>query len=56
VEEQVLAQAQQIATRRAEASQNMGAPVVNGVPVVNTTGQPMSPRERALARLAQNGL
>jgi hypothetical protein len=56
VEEQVLAQAQQIATRRAEAGTSMGAPIVNGVPVVSPNGQQMTPRERAMARLAQNGL
>jgi len=56
VEEQVLAQAQQIANRRAEAGASMGAPIVNGVPVVSPNGQQMTPRERAMARLAQNGL
>jgi hypothetical protein len=56
VEEQVLAQAQAIAARRADASNGLGAPIVNGVPVVSPNGQQMTPRERAMARLAQNGL
>lgn len=56
MEDQVLAQAQQIASKRAEAGSQMGAPIVNGQASTNFTGQNMSPRERALARLTQNGL
>lgn len=56
VEEQVLAQAQSIAIRRADAAQSMGSPIVNGVAAVNPNGQAMTPRERALARLEANGI
>ncbi len=56
MEDQLLAQAQAIATRRQQAGQQMGAPVVNGVSAVSNVGQQMSPRDRAMARLAANGL
>lgn len=56
MEEQVLAQAQEIANRRANAGNTMATPIVNGVPAVNPNGQNMSPRDRALARLQQNGI
>jgi hypothetical protein len=58
VEEQVLAQAQAIATQRAAAAGAMGnmPPSGNGVPAVNNPVAGMSPRERALARLEANGL
>jgi len=56
VENDILARAAAIATRRAEAAQSMGAPVINGVAAVNQNGQAMSPRERALARLEANGI
>lgn len=56
MEDQVLAQAQEIANRRAEAGSTMATPIVNGVPAVNQNGQNMSPRERAMARLQQNGI
>ncbi len=56
LEDQVLTQAQTIAARRAGAATQMGTPIVNGSPAVNPNGQSMSPRERAMARLEQNGL
>lgn len=56
MEDQVLAQAQTIAARRAAAGSQMGSPIVNGSPAVSHLGQEMSPRERAMARLAANGL
>ena len=56
MEEQVLAQAQQIAAMRAEAGSQMGTPIVNGQASTNFAGQNMRPRDRALARLEQNGL
>lgn len=56
MEEQVLAQAQAIAARRQQAGQQMGSPIVNGSPAVSQVGQSMSPRDRAMARLAANGL
>lgn len=56
MEDQVLAQAQEIASRRANAGSTMATPIVNGVPAVNPNGQNMSPRERAMARLQQNGI
>lgn len=56
MEDQVLSQAQEIANRRANAGTQMATPIVNGVPAVNPNGQNMSPRERALARLQQNGI
>lgn len=58
VEEQVLAQAQAIATQRAAAAGAMSnmPPVSNGVAAVNNPVSGMSPRERALARLEANGL
>jgi len=56
MEDQLLAQAQAIAVRRQQAGQQMGTPIVNGVAGVSTMGQDMSPRERAMARLAANGL
>lgn len=56
MEDQVLSQAQQIATKRAEAGSQMGTPIVNGQASTNFAGQNMSPRERAMARLEQNGL
>lgn len=58
VEEQVLAQAQAIATQRAAAAQSMGnmPPSGNGVAAVNNPTTGMSPRERAMARLEANGL
>lgn len=56
LEDQVLTQAQTIAARRAGAASQMGTPIVNGVPSVNPNGQNMTPRERAMARLEQNGL
>ena len=56
MEEQVLSQAQQIAAKRAEAGSQMGTPIINGQASTNFAGQNMSPRERALARLEQNGL
>jgi chorismate mutase len=58
VEEQVLAQAQAIATQRAAAASTMGnmPPVSNGVAAINNPVSGMSPRERAMARLEANGL
>lgn len=56
LEDQVLAQAQTIASRRAGTASQMGTPIINGSPAVNPNGVNMSPRERALARLEQNGL
>lgn len=56
MEDQVLAQAQEIASRRANAGSTMATPIVNGVPAVNPNGQNLSPRERAMARLQQNGI
>ena len=56
MEDQVLSQAQQIAAKRAEAGSQMGTPIVNGQASTNLAGQNMSPRERAMARLQQNGL
>lgn len=56
MEEQVMSQAQAIAARRAEAGNSMGTPIINGAGVSNTNSQPMTPRERAMARLEQNGL
>lgn len=56
MEEQVLAQAQEIANRRANAGNTMATPIVNGSPAVNPNGQNLSPRDRALARLQQNGI
>jgi hypothetical protein len=58
VEEQVLAQAQAIATQRAAAASAMGnmPPSGNGVAAVNNPVAGMSARERALARLEANGL
>lgn len=56
MEDQVLAQAQEIASRRAQAGSQMGTPIVNGVAAVSPNGQSMSPRERAMARLEQNGI
>ena len=56
MEEQVLAQAQEIANRRANAGNSMATPIVNGSPAVNPNGQNLSPRDRALARLQQNGI
>lgn len=56
MEDQVLAQATQIAAKRAEAGSQMGTPIVNGQASTNFAGQNMSPRDRAMARLQQNGL
>ena len=56
LEDQVLSQAQTIASRRAEAASQMGTPIVNGMPAVNPNGQNLTPRQRAMARLEQNGL
>jgi len=56
MEDQVLAQAQTIANRRSQAGNQMATPIVNGSPAISQTGQSMSPRERAMARLEQNGL
>lgn len=56
LEDQVLAQAQTIASRRADAANQMGTPVINGVAAVSQNGQNMTPRQRAMARLEQNGL
>lgn len=58
VEEQVLAQAQAIATQRAAAAGAMGnmPPSGNGVTAVNNPVAGMSPREKAMARLEANGL
>lgn len=56
MEEQVLAQAQEIANRRSQAGSQMATPIVNGSPAVGMNGQTMSPRERALSRLEQNGI
>ena len=56
MEDQVLAQAQQIAAQRSAAGSQMGTPIVNGQASTNLAGQNMSPRERAMARLEQNGL
>jgi hypothetical protein len=56
LEDQVLAQAQTIASRRSDAASQMGTPVVNGVAAVNPNGQNLTPRQRAMARLEQNGL
>jgi len=56
MEDQVLAQATQIAAKRSEAGSQMGTPIVNGQASTNLAGQNMSPRDRAMARLEQNGL
>lgn len=56
MEEQVLAQAQEIANRRSQAGNQMATPIVNGSPAIGMSGQNMSPRERAMARLEQNGI
>lgn len=56
LEDQVLTQAQTIASRRADAASQMGMPIVNGSPAVNPNGQNLTPRQRAMARLEQNGL
>lgn len=56
LEDQVLTQAQTIAARRAEAASQMGTPIINGSPAVNPNGQNLTPRQRAMARLEQNGL
>ncbi|CAB5222604.1 hypothetical protein UFOVP366_13 [uncultured Caudovirales phage] len=56
MEDQVLSQAQQIATKRSAAGSQMGTPIVNGQASTNLAGQNMTPRERAMARLEQNGL
>lgn len=56
LEDQVLTQAQTIAARRAEAATQMGTPIINGTAAVNPNGQTMTPRQRAMARLEQNGL
>jgi hypothetical protein len=56
MEDQVLAQATQIATKRSEAGSQMGTPIVNGQASTTFAGQNMSPRERAMARLQQHGL
>lgn len=56
MEDQVLAQATQIATKRSEAGSQMGTPIVNGQASTNLAGQNMTPRDRAMARLEQNGL
>ena len=56
MEDQVLAQAQQIAAQRSAAGSQMGTPIVNGQASTNLAGQNMSPRDRAMARLEQNGL
>lgn len=55
VENQILQQAQSIVQRRQNPSAGMPAPAPNGVaPIVGS--QNMSPRDRAMARLNQNGL
>lgn len=56
MEDQVLAQATQIATKRSAAGSQMGTPIVNGQASTNLAGQNMTPRDRAMARLEQNGL
>jgi hypothetical protein len=56
MEEQVLSQAQQIAAKRSEAGSQMGTPIINGQASTNFAGQNMTPRDRAMARLEQNGL
>ena len=56
MEDQVLAQATQIATKRSAAGSQMGTPIVNGQASTNLAGQNLSPRDRAMARLEQNGL
>lgn len=56
MEDQVLAQATQIASKRSEAGSQMGTPIVNGQASTNLAGQNMTPRDRAMARLEQNGL
>ena len=56
MEDQVLAQAQQIAAQRSAAGSQMGTPIVNGQASTNLAGQNMTPRDRAMARLEQNGL
>lgn len=56
MEDQVLSQAQQIAAKRSQAGSQMATPIVNGVSAINPNGQNMSPRERALARLEQQGI
>ena len=56
MEDQVLAQAQQIAAQRSAAGSQMGTPIVNGQASTNLAGQNLSPRDRAMARLEQNGL
>lgn len=55
VENQILQQAQSIVQRRQNPSAGMPSAAPNGMaPVMNT--QNMSPRDRAMARLNQNGL
>ena len=58
VEEQVLSQAQAIASQRAAAAGSMGnmPPSGSGMAAVNNPVAGMSPREKAMARLEANGL
>ena len=56
MEDQVLAQATQIAAQRSAAGSQMGTPIVNGQASTTFAGQNLSPRDRAMARLEQNGL
>lgn len=56
IEDTIVSQYQAVAARRAAAAQSLGAPSPNGVAAVNNPVAGMTPRERAMARLAQNGL
>lgn len=55
VENQILQQAQSIVSRRQNPSAGMPSAAPNGVAPIMPTGN-MSPRDRAMARLGQNGL
>lgn len=55
IENQILQQAQSIVQRRQNPSAGMPAPAPNGMAAVMNT-QGMSPRDRAMARLNQQGL
>ena len=55
VENQILQQAQSIVQRRQNPSAGMPSAAPNGVAPIMSTGN-MSPRDRAMARLGQNGL
>jgi hypothetical protein len=55
VENQILQQAQSIVQRRQNPSEGMPSAAPNGMAAIIPTGN-MSPRDRAMARLGQNGL